>query len=371
MIKDLYEPTIKGSYLDEDVTFVLKDIGDRVREQSTDEREQAIQKGTHYSEMLPIEYVPSDTYIQLYLQALDKDAAKVALLLGIAAEKALKTKGKGLTLVSLARAGTPIGVLMHRYFKQRYKLNVPHYSVSIIRGKGIDENALHYILQKHRDTSLLFVDGWTGKGAISKVLKAAVGDYNKSRQTRIGTELAVLADPGCCAELSATFEDFLIPSACLNSTISGLVSRTFHRDDIIQPHDFHGARFYNQLKDEDRSLEYINTVCQHFESNYPAIDEHMQGLTSYLTEKPTWEGLHSVERISALFGIKDINLIKPGIGETIRVLLRRVPRKILIHPDKIHLLGHVLQLAEEKKIEVQEFPNMSYSCCGLIKQITE
>ena len=31
-----------------------------------------------------------------------------------------------------------------------------------------------------------------------------------------------------------------------------------------------------------------------------------------------------------LFGIDDINLIKPGIGETTRVLLRRIPWKVLI-----------------------------------------
>jgi len=370
-MKDIMEPTIKGSYLDTDVTFVLKDIGEQIAEQSTSEREEAIQKGTHYSEMLPIEYVPSEVYMQLYEQSLDKDANKVARLVGITAEKALKVKGPELTIVSLARAGTPIGVLMHRYFKQRYNINVPHYSISIIRGKGIDKNALHYILQNRKDTSLLFVDGWTGKGAISKVLKEAIGDYNQAHQTNIGDELAVLADPGYCAELTATFEDFLIPSACLNSTVSGLVSRTFHRNDIIKANDFHGARYYEQLKDVDRSMAYIDAITQHFESNYQLINQHIESLNTFVTEQPSWEGLHSVQRISKLFNIEDINLIKPGIGETTRVLLRRVPWKILIHPDKHHLLGHVLQLAKEKNIEVQEFANMSYSCCGLIKQVVK
>ncbi len=40
-----------------------------------------------------------------------------------------------------------------------------------------------------------------------------------------------------------TREDFLIPSACLNSTVSGLVSRTVLNDDLIGPADFHGAKF--------------------------------------------------------------------------------------------------------------------------------
>jgi hypothetical protein len=363
------EPNIRGSYLADDVVFVLKDIGTLVREQSTLDREQAIQNGTHYSEMLPIEYVPSDDYMQLYENSLKQSALKMARLVGITAEIALKMKGNDLTILSLARAGTPIGVLIYRYLKVRYHLKVKHYSISIIRGKGIDENALHYILKQNKDTSLLFVDGWTGKGAISNVLKEAVKAFNIKHGTQIGDELAVLADPGYCAEITATYEDFLIPSACLNSTVSGLVSRTFHRNDIIGKHDFHGARFYQDLLEEDRSLEYIETICKHFPQSYKEIDNELQKKQKLIENNPAWEGLKSTKRISKLYNIKDINLIKPGIGETTRVLLRRVPWKILVHPEKYHLLHHVLQLAKEKNVEVEEFNNMSYSCCGLIKQM--
>ncbi|TAJ09710.1 hypothetical protein DMA11_19865 [Marinilabiliaceae bacterium JC017] len=368
-MKNLEKPTVSGSYLKDDVVFVLKDIGDSVKEQSTGEREQAIQSGVHYSEMLPVEYVPSDDYMRLFNESLLKDAQKVALLVGVTAEIALKAKGDALTLVSLARAGTPVGVLMYRYLKTRYNLHVPHYSISIIRGKGIDENALHYILKENKDTSLLFVDGWTGKGAISKVLKEALSLFNNKYATHISADLAVLADPGFCAEISATYEDFLIPSACLNSTVSGLVSRTFHRPDVIKETDFHGARFYSNLIDADRSLEYIETISQHFKSVYQQVDAIVKSRQTLVETNPSWEGLHSVQRISRLYGIADVNLIKPGIGETTRVLLRRVPWKILVHPQKYHLLGHVLQLAKEKNIEVEEYEQMSYSCCGLIKQV--
>lgn len=369
LFSKMTEPTVKGSYSSEDVIFVLKDIGQEVKEQTTKEREEAIQSGTHYSEMLPVEYVPSDDYMKLYTNSLAEDAAKVARLVGITSEIALKLKGKQVTLVSLARAGTPVGVLMYRYLKMRYGIQAPHYSISIIRGKGIDENALHYILKKNKDSSLLFIDGWTGKGAISRVLKEAIDKFNLQNNTQISSDLAVLADPGYCAEITATYEDFLIPSACLNSTVSGLVSRTFHRQDIIADTDFHGARFYSSLIDEDRSLEYIESIVQHYETLYPEIDAALASRESLVEENPTWEGLHSVERISELYGIKDINLIKPGIGETTRVLLRRVPWKILVHPEKYHLLAHVLQLAKEKNIPIEEYAQMSYSCCGLIKQL--
>lgn len=369
MDRILSEPTIKGSYEEGDVVFVLKDIGALIKEQSTSERELAIQSGIHYSEMLPIEYVPSEDYMRLFLKSLSKDAGKVAFLVGVTSELVLKQKGKSLTIVSLARAGTPIGVLMYRYLKKRYQFEVPHFSISIIRGKGLDENALQYILKNNQDTSILFVDGWTGKGAITRELKKAINKFNKAHKTKISHSLAVLADPGYCAELSATKEDFLIPSACLNSTVSGLVSRTFHRTDIIGKSDFHGARFYDNLLDSDLSLSYIKTIEEKFMENYRSIDEFISLNRNREEDVPTWEGLKSVERISEHYNISDINLVKPGIGETTRVLLRRVPWKILVHPQKYHLLDHVIQLAKEKNVELAEFQDMSYSCCGLIKQV--
>ncbi|MEG2601937.1 MAG: tellurite-like stress resistance cysteine protease StiP, partial [Carnobacterium sp.] len=50
------KPFIKGSYSDEDVIFLLQDISPYVAEIATPEREVLIQNGTHYSEMLPVEY---------------------------------------------------------------------------------------------------------------------------------------------------------------------------------------------------------------------------------------------------------------------------------------------------------------------------
>ena len=57
----------------------------------------------------------------------------------------------------------------------------------------------------------------------------------RSRDVRPAStrEIAVLADPGGCVRTYGTRDDFLIPSACLNSTVSGLVSRTVLRADLI------------------------------------------------------------------------------------------------------------------------------------------
>ena len=54
---------LTGSYSSEDVVFLLKDLSDASLERSLNEREEAIQGGVHYSEMLPIEYEPTEAYL--------------------------------------------------------------------------------------------------------------------------------------------------------------------------------------------------------------------------------------------------------------------------------------------------------------------
>ena len=83
-------------------------------------------------------------------------------------------------------------------------------------------------------------------------------------------------------------------------------------------------------------------------------------------------GLEEVERIGADFGIRDINLIKPSIGEATRVLLRRVPWMVLVPSlrDEAHL-GHLYKLAREKGVELAEYPLENYRACGLIRDLAD
>ena len=59
-----------STYKPEDVTILLKDITGMVTPLGTKEREQLIQRGVHYSEMLPIEYVPSKAYLDMFFKAM-------------------------------------------------------------------------------------------------------------------------------------------------------------------------------------------------------------------------------------------------------------------------------------------------------------
>ena len=349
---------MRSSYTEDDVVLLLKDITGLVKPQPTEERERLIQSGKHYCEMLPIEYVPSEKYMQVYKEALKNYSKPTALAIGKLADKIMKNKGEDVVLVSLARAGIPIGILLKRYIKLKYKITVPHYSISIIRGRGIDDNAMKYLLNKYDAENLLFVDGWIGKGAILNELKKDISAYSG-----VSDEIAVVADPANVTELCGTHDDILIPSSCLNSTVSGLVSRTFLRNDIIGENDFHGAVYYGELADSDLSYEFINAIESHFETENIANDNIVvQGL-----------GIDEVQSIANKFDISDINFIKPGIGETTRVLLRRVPWKVLIdeHHKSDDDLAHIVRLADEKNVPIEYYPLKHYKCCGIIKKMAD
>lgn len=406
---------MRSSFRDEDVELLLKDITGLVEPLPTAEREKRIQSGTHYSEMLPLEYKPSDDYIRIYNRALDVFGQPVADAIVRVSEKIVNEKGSDVVIVSLARAGTPIGVLISRYIRKKYAYACPHYSVSIIRDRGIDRNAIEYILKKHPAGSIQFVDGWTGKGVIYKELRKEISSF-----PGVSDKLAVVADPAYITDLCGTHDDILIPSSCLNSTVCGLISRTFLRSDIIGADDFHGAVFYEGLIDEDRTYEFIDRIEALFrsepaaeenersigekvddvraiaaEENERSIDEKVDDVRALAAEenersidvrgddvraiayeeneRSIDEKVDDIRVIAEKFEIANVNHIKPGIGETTRVLLRRVPWKVIIDEryKDCEELKHIQQLALEKKVAIYYTRLNSYKCCGLIKRLSD
>ncbi len=359
---------VKTSYKAEDVSILLKDITGLIEPIGTEEREKLNQSGIHYSEMLPVEYKPTEEYMRIFEESLNLLSYKTANATAILAEKLYNKYGKDLVLVSLARAGTPIGILIKRYIKFKYHVILPHYSISIIRGKGFDINAIEFIVRFHGAYGVQFVDGWIGKGAINKVLVEACSKLKKASviYDKLDDSLAVLSDPAYITEWCGTHEDFLIPSACLNATVSGLISRTFHRADIIGENDFHGAMFYENMASEDKSNEFLDTVCSYFDK----ID-YDYFKNAYEMPKGK-HGINEVIEISQYFGITDINKVKPGVGETTRVLLRRVPDMVLVRDKKqTDGLEHILRLCEEKNVKIVEYPMQMYRVCGIIKKVSD
>ncbi|MGI5375079.1 phosphoribosyltransferase [Streptomyces sp. CA-251387] len=356
-----------SSYAPEEVGWLLQDLSDVTLEAPTEEREEAIQSGgAHYAESLPVEYQPSEQYQALFHTALEESAARLAQAVGAVTEIVLAERSPRPVLVSLARAGTPVGVLMRRWAQFRHGLDLPHYAVSIVRGRGIDANALRWLAEHHDPRDVVFVDGWTGKGAITRELAAALEEFEQSDGiTGFDPEIAVLADPGSCVRTYGTRDDYLVPSACLNSTVSGLISRTVLRADLVGPNDYHGAKFYRELAGADVSVAFLDAVSARFPEVMDAVDATAKELLS-ADRAPTWEGWKAVERISEEYGIHDVNLVKPGVGETTRVLLRRVPWKILARAGAGADLDHVRLLAEQRGVPVEEVAELPYTCVGLI-----
>ncbi|WP_280468838.1 phosphoribosyltransferase [Nocardia cyriacigeorgica] len=373
--RPLYGPEF-GSYAREDVAWLLKDLSEADLEADVTEREPRIQAGiAHYAESLPIEYQPDAQYRELFDRVLADSANRLALAVGVVAELVVAERGTDIVLVSLARAGTPVGILMRRWLLDGRgpgvrSLDVPHYAVSIVRDRGIDAAALDYLARHHDPASVVFVDGWTGKGAITRELSEALDAYHAAGGPRFDDDLAVLADPGHCVRTYGTRDDFLIASACLNSTVSGLISRTVLNDELIGPGEFHGAKFYRELAADDVSGRLIDTVTGAFD----AVRDQVPGALAALRagdRTPTWAGWASVEQVRDEYGVSSVNFVKPGVGETTRVLLRRMPWRVLVREPDAPEHAHIRLLAAARGVPVEVVEDLTYSCMGLIKDVQQ
>lgn len=375
----IMQKIVRTTYSPDDVKVLLKDVSGYMQAIDTEDREKMIQSGVHYSEMLPLEYKPTDEYIKIYNDALEEMSDATALSVASLCRKLNERHGGNrFVIISLARAGTPIGILVRRYMKAYYSLDCPHFTISIIRGKGIDVNAMDCIRAECGDIGVKhfqFLDGWTGKGAISNTLTKAVDEMKQSYAgwDELSDDLAVLADPANICDTAGSRADFLIPSACLNSTVSGLMSRTILRDDLVNvaAGDFHGAVYFEDLESEDRSIEFIDTVTKKFSRLVDSHIDFLYDMTNNHRNEFSKTGMQVVEQIAKDFGIDDVNKIKPGVGETTRVLLRRMPHCVLV--DTVNYcdnIEHIMQLCEEKGIPVYEYDIGNYRTCGIIKDMS-
>ncbi len=375
-----------GSYLASDVTVLLDIVNkDAVADVPVHEKEALIQSGQrHYSDMLTLEQAPTAMHEQLYLQALAQGTARVATDITNLAYtlhdifRDSVTEQKPLLLVSLVRAGLPIGVLLQRALADsdhEYALPSKHYGISIIRDRGLDPIALQLILDHHPDSPIVFVDGWTGKGAIYQELASSLEPFNDDHHAHFAAifhqgkdviPLLTLADPAGVAWLAASEEDWLIPSGLLNSTVSGLISRSLYTE---PQSGLHRAIFYDNLVESDHSLgfvEQINSARQQLATVWTAP----KVLPTF--RQPRYSTQKIIDKIAADYEVSNRNRIKPTIAEATRAILRRDPERILLasaaHPDTV-LLRH---LCRDRNIEISVLGAkiLPYQAITLIKQRT-
>lgn len=343
-----YNEPFSGSYAATDVVFLLK----KVVMQPTDiaEKESYIQSGRrHYSEMISVERFPDEGYMRLFDEAMTAGAERMGGEV-IALARAISASVKGpITLASLVRAGVPLGVLLNRALKALGR-DVAHFGISIIRDKGIDGNAMRYILEHRPIEGLVFVDGWTGKGAITTELEQSFKAYSSE-----SPRLAVLADPAGRSWLAASGEDWLIPSGILGSTVSGLISRSILNRDVVGPEDFHACVQWSHLEPQDISKRFVDSVWRYCEAALRApTGDPLHRAASVWTDAD--RSLHSanaklaVEFVRTRNNITNLNRIKPGIAEATRAILRRMPERVFVSSESDSDLSALMHLIHEKDI---------------------
>ena len=350
-----------GSYLKDDVEFLLKVIDIDFTDVS--KKEKLIQSGkSHYSEMISQEYEPTKEYLDIFYKSFELNKLKFANdILTLSYNLSKKDE---IVLVSLVRAGTPIGVLLKRVLRDVFNKEVKHYAISIIRDREIDNLALKHITKNHKNSELIFVDGWTGKGVINRELKEFIAKFNKENNLNVSDNLYVVSDIASVADFAVNNDDYLIPSSALNSTISGLVSRSILNDEYIKDGDFHGCKYYQEYKNSDLSLWFIDEVVK--------IIKELPIKKESLVSKNREFNINInefLQKIQKDYGVEDINYIKPGIGESTRVLLRRVPYLIMVKNKDSKNVEHLLHLAKEKDVKIVEDKELPYTALAIIKDV--
>jgi len=351
-----------GSYLPEDIHFLLKPV--EIEMTPVDQKEQLIQSGTkHYSEMLSQEPEPTRWHLDLFAQALDKGTVRLAEEVMMLAKALADHFGKTpIVLVSLVRAGVPLGVMLHQTLRAMGKQS-HHYGVSIIRDRGIDDTAMDWIENRHGTEGVVFVDGWTGKGAITSELRRSLASRSGYPAN---PRLVVLADPCGVSWLAASHDDWLIPFGIMGAPVSGLISRS-----IWSSEGLHGCVQCEHLRQFDCSRLLVDRVadCQS-QREKPALPASQQTSASNNKQLKSLSE-QVIGSLAARYHITNINRIKPGIAEATRAVLRRVPEHVLVRSVNDPDVALLVYLAREKNITITEVGDSlgQYRAITIIKKV--
>jgi len=332
---------MRSSILQKDVVLLLEDVTGMVKVENIREREKKIESGVKAYEMIPKEEVPTAEEMAFYEMALEISAKETATAVKVLAEKIYQEKGADVVLVSLIRGGLAAGILIKRYLEKKYMISIPHYALTLVGTKGIDKKALEYILEREKAEKIQFVDGWTGKGSVSRTLVKSLVKYDN-----VSSDLAVLSDPARISRICGTHNDILIANAVLNAPLAGLISRAVPFED-----SFFGAVFFEELSQYDRTYHFISKIEECFDISDDTLNE------SEVND------IDEAQNIAEEFGV-DIHFVKPGVGETIRAFIRKKPDVILVQKGSKYC-ELITEMAFKNKVEVREYPLIKYNTCGI------
>lgn len=327
---------ISHSYLPHQVTCLFAPFnGDLL---SVQEKEECLQNGGYYGDILSKEDRPEAQYINIFdqLSATLSDKLAQPVLQLVEHFHTTRPLDRPIVLLSLARAGTPIGVVVTELLRSRFNREVHHYSVSVLHKYGLDAHAMNYILQRHAPEDVVFLDGWVSQGRITRAVQESAPNWG------VSPVLYCVSDPSGFQDAVATREDILLPSAVLNANVSGLLSRT-----VYNPDGFHFSETYTDFADIDRTQAFIDEMLR-------ACDKHTDIQPRVVTPSSQQRDIarSQIEAFCAAHNTDDSN-IKVGVGEVSRSLLRRIPTLVVVDPTAVDETQHLFWLAKQRNIELR------------------
>lgn len=363
------DSSFSGSYSPDDVKFLL--LPTSLSPTPLEERERLIASGKrHYSEMIGAEDRPSRGRLRLFRNCLEANGDRLAKDVFLLAKQLIESaENRELVIVSLARAGTPIGVLLRRILPGiSSSIAVSHYSISVIRDRGIDFAALSWILERHAAGTIRFVDGWTGKGTIAQEVYRSISEW-KERPVDLSPKLWVPLDICGAAGFAGSFDDYLIPSTLLGGTISGLVSRSILPASEVGSGKFHRCVILENLRRFDISRWFISQMVAKT-LQISGRDLMQRGKDrGNLTVGGTNE---FVDQMLKLNQMCDRNRIKVGVSETVRVLMRRLPKIIYLSESIPEFDGEIIrQLAFMRRVPITVISGLQFHAAAIIHEVEE
>lgn len=343
---------MKTSYNKEDVTLLLKDLTGEVEPVSLEERDKRVKNGEYVRSILIKEYEVSKEYRDIVNRYIPEFAKQTAILVKSLSEKLYNAKGKDIVLVDIVRAGIPIGILVKRYFKVKYGVDIPHYGISLV--KGLDKEAMNFIIEKHGAENIQFIDGWTGKGTVTKEIAESCKEFKG-----VDDSLAVLSDAIGVAKYVGTTEDVYIPNSPLNASITGLVSITILNEKYKGKDDFHGAAYLKELEEIDQSKEFVDLVSSYFEEIKEDRLDRYNRVKSELFADDT-----EIDKLSKKLD-RNKKLLNPGINEAARAVLRRKLEKLIVSDKSDIDTQPLIELAISKGVEVIEMSLNGYKAVSV------
>jgi len=353
-----------GSYREEEVTFLMRRL--HLNATPLDDRERLIQSGeSHYSEMIGPEDAPTRERLRLFRDCLGSNADRMAAdICTLADGMAASAEDGDLAVVSIARAGTPVGVLLWHRLREAYpEIAAKHFSISVIRDRGMDYAAVRKIMEIHAPKNLRFVDGWTGKGTIADELTNSISGWKEAPQD-LSPGLWVPLDVCGAAEFAASSCDYLIPSTLLGGTLSGLVSRSVLPRGEEGGSEFHGCVPLDSLRRYDLSRWFIEEMMRRLRKIPVGETPPANASAGAPRREVTFRFL---DEMLARQNLRDRNRVKLGIGETVRVLLRRKPRCVFLSDSANPVDADLIRrLAALRNVPVETEDGLAFDALAVI-----